>query len=48
MLWTTSLCLFLLWLLALLLDRGEPWVHVLPLVVAALLVYRVVRVAVRR
>lgn len=48
MLWTASLCLFLLWLLALLLDRGEPWVHGLPLVVAALLIYRLVRGAVRR
>lgn len=48
MFWTASLCLFLLWLLALLLDRGDPWVHALPVVVAALLIYRVVRAAVRR
>lgn len=48
MLWTASLCLFLLWLLALLLDRGQPWVHALPFAVAALLTYRLVRVAVRR
>jgi hypothetical protein len=48
MLWTTSLCLFLLWLLALLLDRGGPAAHALPLAAAALLTYRLVRAAVRR
>lgn len=48
MLWTTSLCLFLVWLLAVLLDLGDPWVHAIPFVVATLIVYRLTRVAVRR
>lgn len=48
MFWTASLCLSLVWLLALLLGRGEPWVHALPLVIATILVYRITRAIVRR
>lgn len=48
MLWTASLCLFVVWLLALLLDRGAPWVHALPLVVAGLLAWRLARTALGR
>lgn len=45
MLWTTSLCLFVLWLLALLVGWDSPWVIGLPLGIAALLLYRLVGAA---
>jgi len=48
MLWTASLCLFVLWLLALLLEWGEPWVHALPLTIAAFLLFRLLGTALRR
>lgn len=48
MLWTVSLCLFVLWLLALLLERGGLWVHALPLAIAAFLLYRLLGTALRR
>ena len=40
MLWTTSLCLFVLWLLALLVEWESPWASALPVGIAALLLYR--------
>jgi len=48
MLWTASLCLLVIWLLALLLDRGGSWVHALPLAVAGHLIFRLVGTALKR
>lgn len=39
MLWTALLVLLILWLLALLLGAGR-WIHVLPVLMASLLAYR--------